>query len=287
MAPSRPLPPSDRESRPRLPLIRTSGVRLNSYTAPYSNETFSDTSPSTLPYMSGAGDGWNTPLPGRQDLRIQPTNETGFPFPPTANYMPCSHAMERLAPSADAGRHERAPSAAFEYQAFETSLRNSGRLSSILGSGDVINESDKENFGQYNVVTSANSIQQRSHKVNSMDKHPKAQRESHLLRSMQSLERLRRSPLVETATPLSIGRNYPRSRPLALRDSKHRHTSRQVYYRTNLAEDQEANTTAGSKNDGMLRQRTHWKYEEEPGRIPRDDGMEFFGDAASNIQDLM
>lgn len=285
IAPSRPQPPSHYASRPRLPLITTSVARLNSYTSPYSNETFSDTSGS-LPYMSGAGDGWSTPFPAKTDLRTQQLDSTGFPFPRTATQIPRSRAMEHLAASTDASRHERAPSAAFEYQEFETSLRNSGRLSSILGGGDSNKGSDKENDTGHNAGLSPYGTKSRSDKVGSMDKHPNAKRGSGLQRSMQSLEQLRRSPLIESPKPLSIGRNYPRNRPLAMTDSSNRDTLGQAYQGNKIAGKQEINVDSGTRNRGTLgRGSIHWESEEDLRKIPRDTGMDSFGDAGSEIQD--
>jgi hypothetical protein len=285
MAPSRPLPPSAYAARPRLPLIATSAARINAYTCPESNETFSHTSPDTLPYMSGAGDGWNTPFPAKPDMGTRQMESTGFPFPPTQ--MPRSYAMERLAAPSDVGRHERAPSAAFEYQEFETSLRNSGRLSSILGGGDSVKGSDKENDSGHNAGTSPYSLKSRVDKVSSMDKHPNAKRGSGLVRSMQSLEQLRRSPLIETPKPLSIGRNYPRNRPLAMTDSGNRDTLAPVSYGKRDAKAQEINLSSGTRSRGTLRREPiHWESDEEPRRNPQDTGMDSFGDAGSEVQDL-
>jgi hypothetical protein len=285
MAPSRPLPPSSYAARPRLPLIATSAARINAYTCPESNETFSHTSTDTLPYMSGAGDGWNTPFRAKPDMGTRQMESTGFPFPHTQ--MPRSHAMECLAATSDVGRHERAPSAAFEYQEFETSLRNSGRLSSILGGGDSVKGSDKENDIGHNAATSPYGTKSRSDKVGSMDKHPNAKRGSGLLRSMQSLEQLRRSPLIETPKPLSIGRNYPRNRSLAITDSSNRDTLAAVSYGKRGAGAQEINLSNGTRSRGMLgREPTHWESDEETRRNPQDTGMDSFGDAGSEVQDL-
>ncbi|KAI5451732.1 hypothetical protein NCC49_001379 [Naganishia albida] len=130
-------------ARPRLPLLTTSMSRFNQSSSPYSAEPAFPSPHGTLPYMAGAGDGWNTPFPTRCAIVSSRADDSvGYPFPAVTSHRAKHDPQDHLAVPPESAGHERAPSAAFEYQEFETSLRNSGQLSSIHGSGE---ESDKEN----------------------------------------------------------------------------------------------------------------------------------------------
>lgn len=230
--------------------------------------------------MSGAGDGWDTPFPMRADV-ISPrfTETTGFPFPAArrANH----EAMELLAVPGDAGRHERVPSAAFEYQEFETSLRNSGQLSSIHGSAENVGESDKENDTRYLAVKSP--MKSQSYRVDNLDRHSGSQRQSSPLRTQQSLEPLRRTPLVETAKPLSIGRNYPRGRPFALTDTNRQKARQQLEYGVKDMEAGNMSSRAGPDDAqrNLGRNRDIWNITPEFADLE----VNSLGDAAPDFYD--
>lgn len=275
------------DQRPRPPLITTSVSRLNSYPSLYANEPSIDGTPVTLPYMYGAGDGWNTPCLPQRDSHSKETNATAFPFPPTDISASRNPPTERLTAAADTGRHERVPSAAFEYQEFETSLRSSARLSGIVGTADNVTQADKENAAAPNSGTPPNDINGVSHKGISMNKRLNAQRESGLLRSMQSLERLRHSPLIESPKPLSIGRNHPGGRPLVLTESNNRKTTQHMQYHIKAAGRHDSNISIKSTDIREQEvQRPCWTVDEQPRKMPRDAGMDSFGDSNSYIQDL-
>ena len=288
VAPPRPSTRFRNDQRSRLPLITTSVARLNSYPSPYANEPFIDGTPGTLPYMYGAGDGWNTPcLPRRDSHPKQETTADAFPFSPTDISVSHTLATERLTTAADTCRHERAPSAAFEYQEFETNLRSSARLSGIIGSADNVTQADKENTLTPKSGTSPNETNAESHTIITMDKRLNAQRESGLLRSMRSLERLRYSPLIESPKPLSIGRNHPGGRPLVLTQSNNRKIVQQMQNNSKTAGRHDSDKSTNSPDIGQQEERrTRWTLDEQPRKMPRDAGMDSFGDPDSYIQDL-
>lgn len=168
--------------------------------------------------MAGAGDGWNTPFPMRYDIaHSRPVGTPGYPFPAVAIHSAKPEPQDHLVVPTEAARHERVPSAAFEYQEFETSLRNSGQLSSTHGSGEDVADSDMENDAGYLSVRS--SPKPPSYPVGGMGRNYGTPRQPGSLRAQPSIDSFRRQPLVETVKPLSIGRNYPRSRPFALADT--------------------------------------------------------------------
>lgn len=198
--------------------------------------------------MAGAGDGWNTPFATRSGVVPSRSVETpGYPFPAVALHPARQEPQDQLGVPAEAARHERVPSAAFEYQEFETSLRNSGQLSSIHGSGETIAESDKENDTGYLSVRSSPKPKPMSYSVGGKEQSYGTPRQPGTLRAQPSIDSFRRQPLVETVKPLSIGRNYPRSRPFALADTN-RQSVRQSDYGKKHAEGYKA--IRARPNDG-------------------------------------
>lgn len=215
-------------AKPRLPLITTSVPRFRQYSSPYSAEPAPGSPHDALPYASGAGDGWHTPFPARSIVGPSKYAESpGYPFPAVAAHSVKQEPQDCLVVPADSARHERAPSAAFEYQEFETSLRNSGQLSIAHGIAEDMAESDKENDTSHLSIKS--SPKPPMYAVAVTNRSYGSPRQAGSLRAQPSIESFRRQPLVETAQPLSIGRNYPRSRAFALADTN-RQSVRQSNY---------------------------------------------------------
>jgi hypothetical protein len=227
---------------PRPPPICTSFPRGNSsFSSPYAPSSIYDSSSlsaNALPYKAGAGDGWDTPFLPYPPPAAPPSyrhtnyNNTEFPFPVTI--VPFHHveddSMEQLLMQDDtaAGRG-RVTSAAFEYQEFETDdLRNSTQLGSSVSSNN-------ENTDRYATTTtvmdnlardtdacflSLRKSQSGNGTKDTQQTTYSSKRESHVLPLSPPLQSSRqqsdhRTPVVETVKPLSIGRNYPRSRSTA------------------------------------------------------------------------
>ncbi|GHJ86871.1 hypothetical protein NliqN6_3273 [Naganishia liquefaciens] len=298
MAPPRPPSSFRDQAQPRLPLIATSVARLNSYSSPRGNDNLLDETSSSLPYMYGVGDGWSTPCPPQLNTEYKERTETAFPFPPAAASLSRDPSNAFLHATTDTGRHQRAPSAAFEYQEFETTLRNSARLSSIVGDGDSVTEANKPNAVALNINTTSavrpiintapSDSRAQSYRVIDTNKNSTARLESGSLRPTHSLERSCRSPLIESPKPLSIGRNHPRGRPLVPTKSNDRYISRQTQYHIEPTEEHDSATSITPpdfrvQEGGRLRR----TLVEEPRTIPRDSATDSFGDPNTCVQDLV
>ncbi|KAJ9099954.1 hypothetical protein QFC21_003962 [Naganishia friedmannii] len=216
-------------SRPvlRPPPICTSFPRGNGFSSPYAPTSTYDSSPigNVLPYMAGAGDGWNTPFlpyPPAVPQAHRTNYNTEFPFPVVPSHLVEDDPMEQLVVQDDAVRKGRVTSVAFEYQEFETDIRNSAHLDSSVSS--------KENAERYvdddlesSADTHALSLRKSQSDNDEKDRTTSSsKRESRVLPlsppPLQSREPNQRPPVVETVKPLSIGRNYPRARSTVFAD---------------------------------------------------------------------
>ncbi|KAJ9118345.1 hypothetical protein QFC22_004261 [Naganishia vaughanmartiniae] len=124
---------------PRPPPICTSFPQGDGFSSPYAPTSTCDSSPNVLPYMAGAGDGWDTPFlpyPPAASRSRHANYNTEFPFPVVPSHQVEDDPMEQLVVQDDNARKGRVTSAAFEYQEFETDVRNSGQLDSSVSSNE-------------------------------------------------------------------------------------------------------------------------------------------------------
>lgn len=217
---------------PRPPPICTTFPPVNDFASPYAPTSIYNSSPNNaLPYMAGAGDGWDTPFlpypPARAPVSHRTEyNNTEFPFPVVPSQHPEEESMEQLVVPDDhyAGCGTRVTSAAFEYQEFETDVRHSAQLDRSVSSRQSTERYTAADDLEAHALSARNPPSDNHGGKYTRTSHDSSKRESHVLPLSPALELERsrhrtetyRIPVVETVKPLSIGRNYPRSRSTAI-----------------------------------------------------------------------